>query len=342
MSIFKQLCEGLKDGIAHAKGKLSLKTTNLPEHGIQLFVTLSPSLPHFKRFVGDPRITGTRINSAMMYADEIDSELEIAQHARTYNRCNTLFFDVKARQLRITAINATDDHLEVTINHAIEVATPTVVLFKAGEDVATLARLVDHNHLIFENGPYYNVKVGESIHIRHPSLQILDETFPAYEVKKIHKVRPYFNHWVMSYVEGWDDVKAFRDIIGDDILGLKIENKRGIEFVQKEWHKCPNTFLIAAQGDMYVECDRPHEMLGAVKLIIDKDPEAWVGSRMLLSCINQDVPSASDFEQIAWLYDIGYRKMLLCDDLCITEEWLAHALNVFESFNKYYPNLLSS
>jgi len=303
---------------------------------LQLFVTLSPSMPHFLRFSRDERIAGIRINSAMMYADEVEGEMKIVQAVREWSR--PLFFDVKARQLRITKVNPVADHLEVRINHPIEVETPTPVLFKAGEDSALLVDVLDKDYLVFRKGPYYNVKEGESIHIRHPSLKILGGTFPEYELEKIDRVKPFFNRWVISYVEGWDDVQALRDIIGPEpALGLKIENKRGLDFVANQWKSCENTFLIGAQGDLYVECDKPHEMLGAVRMIAKKDPTAWIGSRMLLSCVEQEVPSAADFAQLAWLYDQGYRKFLLCDDLCIQGDRLNRALNVFEAFRQYYP-----
>ncbi len=38
---------------------------------------------------------------------------------------------------------------------------------------------------------------------------------------------------------------------------------------------------MAARGDLYVEINTPHDILNATKLIIEKDPEAIVGSRML-------------------------------------------------------------
>ncbi len=311
---------------------------------LQLFVTLSPSMPHFLRFVRDNRIAGIRINSAMMYANEIEGEMKIVEAVRGWSV--PLYFDVKARQLRITKVTATDDHLEVRINHPIEVELPTPVLFKAGEDSALLVDIKERDCLVFAHGgPYYNVKEGESIHIRHPSLKMFGGTFPEYELEKIARVRPYFNRWVISYVEGWNDLKAFRDIIPSDPVGLKIENKRGLSFVKDDWFTAvpdglwSNTFLIAAQGDLYVECDKPHEMLGALKMIAAKDTLAWAGSRMLLSCVNQAVPSAADFAQLAWLYDCGYRKFLLCDDLCIDGDRLTRAINVFEAFRNYYPGI---
>ena len=116
----------------------------------------------------------------------------------------------------------------------------------------------------------------------------------------------------------------------------KIENKKGLEYVAKEFRKKPNLSLMAARGDLYVEVDKPHHILEALKLIVKKDPEAGVGSRLLLSTINKPVPECADFMDLAWLYDIGYRKMMLCDEICLKEELLARAINAFESFRGGY------
>ena len=48
--------------------------SNLPE----LYVTLWPTFPHYKRFATDYRLKGLRLNSAMLHADELDRELAIA------------------------------------------------------------------------------------------------------------------------------------------------------------------------------------------------------------------------------------------------------------------------
>jgi len=95
---------------------------------------------------------------------------------------------------------------------------------------------------------------------------------------------------------------------------------------------------MAARGDLYVEVNQPHDILNACKLVVSKDKEAFVGSRMLLSIIQNrhGVPSAADFSELAWLYDIGYRNFLLCDELCLKENWLGAATNAFDAFRESY------
>jgi hypothetical protein len=85
-----------------------------------------------------------------------------------------------------------------------------------------------------------------------------------------------------------------------------------------------------------VELEHPHEILGAMKVLIEKDPEACVGSRMLLSVVNDPVPSCADWHELAWLYDIGYRRMMLCDELCLKDDLLSTAVNAFQAFRLSY------
>ena len=159
------------------------------------------------------------------------------------------------------------------------------------------------------------------------------ETFSDYEIEKIEKVTSAgFDGYYLSYCESQRDIDAFREFIGDDLLVVKIENKRGLQFVAEDWKPDPNTILCAARGDLYVELDYPHQIMEAVRLIIEKDPEAVVGSRMLLSLVNSPVPRCADFSDLSWLYDIGYRNMLLCDELCLKKDLLSRAINVFEAF----------
>lgn len=303
---------------------------------LNLSVTLWPSFPHFSTFVNDSRIASIRLNSAMMSTVELDQELE---KIKKMHITTPLYYDIKGRQLRVTEIIPNDEFLDMRINHPIQVDTPTGVLFKAGADVALLREVSEGGkRLSFFGGPKYLVKEGESIHIRDESLVVSGPQFVPVELEKIEKVKAAgFKHWFLSYVENQRDVDEFIEMVGDDaIVNLKIENKAGLQYVANEFKKTDNVRLVAARGDLYVEVDRPHEILGAVKMIIDKDPDAVVGSRILLSVINDPVPSCADFHELAWLTDIGYKNFMLCDELCLKGDLLGRAVNVFQSFKDTY------
>lgn len=310
---------------------------------LELLVTLSPTMPHFRRFAQDERLSGIRVNSAMIYANEMDGELKAA---KSVTNSVPLYFDLKGRQLRIKNVFPAKDHLELELNHHIAVDCPTPVLFKGGEDHALLLKIApgktpqDPQRLIFQGGPQYNVKPGESICIRHESFQVLDQFFPAYEVERIKTVAAHgWTRYVLSYVESQRDIDEFRDYVGKDVeVVAKIESLKGLKWVANGYKPQKNLRLLTARGDLYLEVTRPHEMLAAQRLIVEKDPQAIVGSRILLSCCRRPVPDAADFSEMAWLYDIGYRTMMLCDDLCIDGTTLGRAVNIFDAFRQDYAD----
>ncbi len=343
---------------------------------VNFHVTLWPAFSHFGEFAKNPQVQGIRLNSAMMAASEIDSTFETSINAATV----PLWFDIKGMQLRIREIVCgTDcDHLEFLLNRPIECKTPCLVWFKAGEDCAELIEIRDGNHLIFKGGPKYQVKAGESIHIRQPELIVKGKTFLDFEIEKIDRIKSLgFTRWYLSYVYSQRHIDDFRNLIGPNAeLILKIENKDGLNFIANEYKPMPNTRLMAARGDLFIEIDQPHQILEACQLIISKDPTAFVGSRMLLSLVEEKknellwhcerilgkdksdsltksllyrqvhnfkrpkpynpVPSCSDLFELDGLYKMGYRNFLLCDELCLKEHMLSAATNVFESVRKDY------
>lgn len=305
---------------------------------LKLLVTLWPSMPHFVDFLNDDRLAGIRLNSAMMSLPELDEQLEIIDDEVDYATV-PLYYDIKGRQLRVEEIIPLKTHLELILNHPISVQAPTTVLFKAGADHAVLESVEDGGRrLVFRGGPQYSVRAGESLHIRHPSLRIHGPLFTDLEKEKIAKVRAAgLDKWFLSYVEKQTDVDEFRELVGQNAeLMLKIESKQGMRFVAREFRKQDNVSLIVARGDLYVELDQPHEILAATKLIVEKDPEACVASRLMLSTVRSSVPSCSDFSELAWLYDIGYRKVMLCDELCLKQEFLGPAVGAFDAFRDSY------
>lgn len=306
---------------------------------LEFFVTLWPTFPHFGKFVHDSRLAGIRLNSAMVKGNVLNNELDVA---KKYNPRVPLWFDIKGRQMRVHEAIYHPDNLELVLNHAISVKTPTDVLFKAGEDIARLREVKDGTHLIFEPGlPYYKVEDGESLHIRDSSLIVKGPIFTEQEVDKMKRARAAgLNHFFLSYVESQKDIDEFREHVGDSEIIAKIESKAGLEFVARDYKKQEGVSLMAARGDLYIEVNRPHEILDALKLIIKKDSEASVGSRLLLTALDKGVPECADFSDLAWLYDLGYRRMMLCDGLCLKEEPLTRAVNVLDAFRSGYalPN----
>ena len=302
-----------------------------PRPAPRLFVTLCPTFGHFPSFARDRRLAGIRLNSAMLTAEQVAAELE---HANQIGFPVELYFDVKGRQMRVEEVIDNDEYLDLRLNHPIECDTPTLVLFKAGGDRGVLGRLLEGGRrLQFSHNPEFKVSMGESIHIRNANLRIkADPLFSDFEMGRIEAARAGgVRKWFLSYVESQADIDAFREIVGDDEVLLKIESKAGLEFVARDYKKTHSTRLVAACGDLYIELDMPHDILPAMKTIIKADPDAIAGSRMLLSIVREPVPSYADLAQLSWIHSIGYNTFMLCDELCLDGQQLGVAVNVFDA-----------
>lgn len=251
-----------------------------------------------------------------------------------------LYYDVKGRQLRVTEVLPNPDYLDIRINHPVEVDSQVVVLLKGGADAALLGEVSEGGlRLTMQANPRFGMKVGESLYFRHPSFRIKPcAQFTELELKKIALVKKAgFTRYFLSYVQCQRDVDEFRELVGrDSQIFLKIEDNKGLAYVANEFKKEDNLTLVAARGDLYVEVNQPHDILAAQRLIIEKDPKACAGSRLLLSLVREEVPSCADLSELAWLYDIGYRSMMLCDELCLKGELLGKAVTAFDAFRTVY------
>ena len=217
---------------------------------LELMVTLWPQFEHFRDFSRDRRVTGgIRLNSAMMGPSEVDEQIALMEQAQPEV---PIFFDVKARQLRVVETNVgVKTHLELVLNHPIEVdlREPITVLFKGGNDYALLERVTDQGRrLIFKGGPKYAVIAGESIHLRHPSYRMLGSVFTHVEKEKIVKFRKAgITRWFLSYVEQIGDVREFEELVGRGAeIRLKIESEAGLAYVQHGFVKRDGLSLVIA------------------------------------------------------------------------------------------------
>lgn len=343
---------------------------------IELSITLLPSLPHFGRYINDDRLSDIRLNNVALRLNELRSSFEKIETLGGKTR--PLWFDFKGRQPRVVRAwfvgnTPEESHLEVLLNHPVRVPTPAVTLFKAESDSAVLARLEDGGRkLVFtngkEDGPYNEVRTGESIHVRHPEFRVRGRVYVTTERRKIALSREFgYDKFYLSFVEKASDDSGFCRVVaradlanaakgvvpntfssmydldeaiervGRDVeLRLKIETPAGLHFVANEWKPRKNVHLVAACGDMYVELERADHIFAALKLIIEKDPGAQLASRIFLSMADSPVPSRADFLELAWLYDIGYRKFMMCDHVCVKEELLEPAINAFQAFREEY------
>ena len=302
---------------------------------MNLHITCVPSDQHFAEFCSDPNVAGIRMNGLLFKSSDLADQLSRIPKTASV----PLWFDAKGRQLRVEEAIYFPDHLELVMNHELTgLSLPHPIIFKAGEDWAMVEKTYGKRLILRGDGyPKYRVKPGDSVHFRDVATSTVGPLFTDDEKGKIELVvKMGAKRFFLSYVERQRDVDEFRELIGDSELILKIESKKGLEFVRNQTGfrgSYRKTRLMAARGDLYVEVDHPHEIIAAQKLIIEKDPDALVGSRMLLSLFNSNVPSCSDICELELLKNMGYKSFLLCDDLCKKGTALHRAVDTFTALS---------
>lgn len=296
---------------------------------IEIMATLWPDMGHYEYFAKHPLMRGIRLNTAMAEEKTLPYQLDFAVK-KSYG--TPLYFDVKGRQIRITKVYDNTENLELDINHPIEVNTPTVVLTKAGADSAVLAKVVDGNHLVFDGGPKFLLRPGESLNIRSSSLKVLGPLFTEQQLTFLDIAKKAgIGRFMLSYATRAEEMAELRKIVGDKAeIIAKIESPTGLDFSQS-YKLGPREHYLTARGDLFVEMNKPHQILSATKKILKKDSNAILGSRILLSVTNDPVPSCSDINEIAWLLEIGYKRFMFCDGLCLQKESLERAINVLNA-----------
>jgi pyruvate kinase len=298
---------------------------------ISAIVTMPPYAAYLEDVLRHPSVSGIRLNTVMPLAEPTDDAIKRLK-GLTQKHGKDLWVDLKARQLRV-ADYGVPPFTEITLTHRITVDTPVMAYFSDGKESATVLK-VDGRKLIMQEGPRRVVGPGESVNIMHPSLAVdgyLTEKDKEYIAAC---VRHDVHHYMLSFVERKDDLSAVYVLDPKAVIMAKIESQRGLDYVQKEY--AGKERLFTARGDLYVEVHRPHQILEATEDILGKDANAAVGSRILSSLSESLTPSCADLGDLDNLLRMGYRTVMLGDDVCMRRESVLSALNVIQAVAERY------
>lgn len=65
--------------------------------------------------------------------------------------------------------------------------------------------------------------------------------------------------------------------------------------------------------------------------LVFSDPvKTYLNDASKVAC--NPIPSCADFVELDWLRAVGYRRMMLCDEMCLREDLLAAAVGAFDAF----------
>ena len=293
-------------------------------------VTVPPYAPFIDEVVKHPLVSGLRLNTVMpIKAGKLE---ETVARLQEQVRDKDLYLDLKCRQLRIKNFGV-PPFTEIELTHSISVDTPVTAYFSDGEEYATVLE-VEGNKLFMQEGPKRVVGPGESINIPHPSLRVSGyltekdkEYIAAGKAAGVHK-------YMLSFFEQPEDEKELFMLDPQAEPVYKIESASGLHYAKKFFSGKGR--LMAGRGDLYVEVKKPHHIIEAMETIVQKDPKAIAASRILTSFSNRYMPNCQDISDVDSLVRMGYRTLMLGDEVCMKRESVLSALNLLEGMKEQY------
>ena len=322
---------------------------------MEILVTLEPDAPFIREVARIPSVKGIRFNTSKPLNEPPD---RLLARLRSEIYPKDLWVDLKCRQLRITN-NPIVPPDYIKLNHRIKVKTPTTMWYKElrRDDKSGIVeeeyRPVEVEKVVgwgFRGGnklklklpPGLKIKFGEgtAVSIIDPSLKVYgyltkkDKRF----VKAAKKIGVH--KYMISFVEEESDVRELLSMDPKAEIIAKIENEKGLEFVEKVYPKYKDRVrLMAARGDLYLWLERPHKILEALKKIIKADPNAIAASRIFPSLTKireYQAPTCADICDIGYLLELGYRSFLLGDAICYDKRRLYMAIGLLEAIFEDY------
>ncbi len=300
---------------------------------IKIYLTSNPGQLFSRQILQFPLIEGIRCNTG---APITRPKSQILKDFQTEIYPIKAWVDLKCRELRIVK-DATIPTEPLEINHKIEVKTPTAIYYNEGKNFAVIDRVSDGNKIMIKPPKGFTGKEilkfgkGASINIPDRSLKVKDYmTLNDRDYIEAAKQTGLHNY-LLSFVESKRDIEELLKLDSKAKIIAKIESKKGLEFVKTEYESVKDKVrLLAARADLYIELDHPHEILSALRLIIEADTNAIGGSRILESFLElENIPKCADICDIGFLLELGYRTFLLGDDICQNENALSSALGFF-------------
>lgn len=277
-----------------------------------VLIATIPSLANMEkveRVFKNPNIKEVRFNTGVQTIAPVEQTLEMLQKlSEKYHK--KLWIDIKGRQLRV-AKWADPLYSCIELNHEVEVLYPAQICFRNGDKV-NIMHIKEGNKIFVDPLPKQALGAGQSVNIIAKDLQIkgyLTSQDARYlrtcEVLGITNI-------MASFVETFDDLAQILSILPKANIVSKIESIKGMNFISQY----PISGLMAARDDLYIECKVGASMLGMLKMIIEKDKTAICASKIFTSLERRETVDFADFADLELMYQLGYRKFMLCDNIC--------------------------
>jgi len=293
-----------------------------------IIASLSPYAHHIDDIIKHPLVDSLRFNTSLPVKE---SKAEVVKFLKKKCRKKELWLDLKTRQLRITNITYFP-YTKITLNHSIKVKIPFKIYF--GETNAQAVDIENNNVIVLAKQPDVIPEIGESINILDPSL-VVDHYLTPNDLQYIEAAKKNDLHtFLLSFVEQENDLQEMVSHDPQAMIIAKIESQKGLSFVKKNFPiHYQKIRLMAARNDLFVHMGaKKIEIITALRIIIKKDPQSIVASRILPSLEKQEDVKLSELSDLLLLKILGYKHFLLNDSLCIRKEVFDQVMNLWYEF----------
>lgn len=307
-----------------------------------LIVTLPPVHQGqlLQDIINHPAVDAVRYNTGVDSAYSAQETLSrILSLTIRYNK--PFYVDFKGKQLRIQEWS-TLPYGPIVLNHKIKVIGPARVLFR-GDDECNLVEVVDGNKIYVDPLPRFAVGRGQSVNIIGENVTVeglITKNDKEY-LKAIGNLG--ISKLMLSFVDSWDYVKAFEDLVRRsgglviDELVLKIESMAGLQMIRNEESRqqLPKYRLMAARDDLLIQIGIS-EMIAALIDIARLDPQAICASRLFMG-LEQGAMTLADVSDIHLMQQFGYQHFMFSDG--ISRNHFAQAIEFWQNYQNNFPPL---
>lgn len=290
-----------------------------------LMATL-PSLSNMKKVENvfqNPYISEVRFNTGVQTQYTIKETLEMLRQL-SIKHGKKLWIDIKGRQLRV-AKWADPLYSCIELNHNVEVSYPAQIYFRNGDRV-NITHIKDGNKIFVDPLPREALGAGQSVNIIAKEMKI-DGYLTQKDIEYLTACKEMNMPYIMaSFMESFEDLQQILSLLPWAQIVSKIESLKGIDFISH--YQIPN--LMAARDDLYLQSGQSYHMLNYLKAIIERDSNAICASKIFLSLERRETVDFADFADLELMYNMGYKKFMLCDNVCNYS--FAKAIQAWEEF----------
>lgn len=288
---------------------------------------LIATLPSFNRLskveevFENPAISEVRFNTGVQTFYSPKQVVEyLKKLSQRYQK--RVWIDIKGRQLRITKW-ADPQFSCIELNHKIQLKGNTKIYFRNG-GVSQVVHVVNGNQIYVDPIPYEALGAGQSVNlvaensIGMNNEVIVDGYLTELDKQYLSACQKYeINSIMASFVEKEEDIIEITSILPQAEIIAKIESLAGIQFALRRIFPLPKiSNIMVARDDLFLQLGQGNKMIPYLRDLIHVAPKAICASRIFSSLEYRITPDFADFEDLEFMYQMGYRTFLLSDNIC--------------------------